>query len=61
LETIHESKDPTSFSVLLEDLGGIARTTHRFLGIFLGRQLGLPYLDGVASIVIGLLLCGVAC
>ena len=31
-----------------------------FLGIFLGRQFGIPQLDGVASAVIGLLLCAVA-
>ena len=60
LETIHESKDPTSFSVLLEDSAALLGLLIAFLGIFLGRQLGLPYLDGVASIIIGLLLCGVA-
>jgi cation diffusion facilitator family transporter len=60
LEAIHTSKDPTSFSVLLEDSAALVGLVVAFLGIFLGRQLGLPYLDGVASIVIGLLLCAVA-
>jgi cation diffusion facilitator family transporter len=60
LETIHDTKDPTSFSVLLEDSAALLGLIFAFLGIFLGRQLGLPYLDGVASIVIGLLLCVVA-
>jgi cation diffusion facilitator family transporter len=60
LETIHESKDPTSFSVLLEDSAALLGLLIAFLGIFLGGQLGLPYLDGVASIIIGLLLCVVA-
>jgi cation diffusion facilitator family transporter len=60
LETIHKSKDPTSFSVLLEDSAALLGLIFAFLGIFLGRQLGLPYLDGAASIVIGLLLCMVA-
>ena len=60
LETIHDTKDPTSFSVLLEDSAALLGLLFAFLGIFLGRQLGLPYLDGAASILIGLLLCVVA-
>jgi cation diffusion facilitator family transporter len=60
LETIHDTKDPTSFSVLLEDSAALLGLVFAFLGIFLGRLLGLPYLDGAASIVIGLLLCMVA-
>ena len=60
LQTIHETKDPSSFTVLLEDTAALLGLVFAFLGIFLGRQFELPYLDGVASVVIGLLLCGVA-
>jgi len=60
LEAIHETKDPTSFSVLLEDSAALLGLVFAFLGIFLDRQLGLSYLDGAASITIGLLLCMVA-
>jgi cation diffusion facilitator family transporter len=60
LQTIHETKDPSSFTVLLEDSAALLGLVFAFVGIFLGRQLGLPYLDGVASVVIGLLLCSVA-
>lgn len=60
LQTIHETKDPTTFSVLLEDSAALLGLIFAFLGIFLGRQLGLTYLDGAASIFIGLLLCVVA-
>jgi len=59
-EAIHDSKDPTSFSVLLEDSAALLGLVFAFFGIFLSRQLGLPYLDGAASITIGLLLCLVA-
>lgn len=59
-EAIHVSKDPTSFSVLLEDSAALVGLLFAFLGIFLGRRLGVPQLDGVASAVIGLLLCAVA-
>jgi cation diffusion facilitator family transporter len=60
LETIHDTKDPSSFTVLLEDSAALLGLVFAFLGIFLGQQFGLPYLDGAASVVIGLLLCGVA-
>jgi cation diffusion facilitator family transporter len=59
-EAIHSSKDPTSFSVLLEDSAALVGLVIAFLGIFLGRRLGLPQLDGAASVLIGLLLCAVA-
>lgn len=60
IEAIHDSKDPTSFTVLLEDSAALLGLLFAFLGIFLGHQFGMPYLDGVASVVIGLLLCSVA-
>ena len=60
LETIHTSKDPTTFSVLLEDSAALSGLLFAYLGIFLGRRWDLPQLDGVASVLIGLLLCGVA-
>lgn len=59
-EAIHDSKDPTSFSVLLEDSAALVGLVLAFLGIFLGRTFGVPQLDGAASAVIGLLLCAVA-
>jgi len=60
LQAIHETKDPSTFTVLLEDSAALLGLVFAFLGIFLGREFGLPYLDGAASVVIGLLLCGVA-
>ena len=59
-ETIIDSKDPTTFSVLLEDTAALLGLVVAFLGIFLGHLWGLPWLDGAASIVIGLLLCTTA-
>ena len=60
VQTIHDTKDPSSFTVLLEDSAALLGLLFAFFGIYLGSQLGLPYLDGVASVLIGLLLCGVA-
>jgi cation diffusion facilitator family transporter len=60
VEAIHETKDPTTFTVLLEDSAALLGLIFAFVGIFLGSQLEMPFLDGVASVLIGLLLCGVA-
>jgi cation diffusion facilitator family transporter len=60
VEVIHTTKDPTSFSVLLEDSAALLGLVIAFLGILLGNVLLLPKLDAVASILIGILLCSVA-
>ena len=59
-ETIRSSKDPTTFAVLFEDSAALAGLIVAFLGILLGDLLESPYLDGIASIVIGVILASVA-
>ncbi|HEX4786248.1 MAG TPA: cation diffusion facilitator family transporter [Candidatus Sulfotelmatobacter sp.] len=54
------SKDPTIFTVFLEDSAGLLGAVIAFVGIFFGRVLKNPYLDPAASILIGLLLATVA-
>jgi cation diffusion facilitator family transporter len=54
------SKDPTIFTVFLEDSAGLVGAALAFLGIFLGRIMKNPYLDPAASILIGLLLAAIA-
>lgn len=56
LEAIHTSKDPSTFMVVFEDSGALIGLVIAFCGVFLGHQLNNPYLDGVASIGIGLML-----
>jgi cation diffusion facilitator family transporter len=53
-------KDPTLFTVFLEDSAGLLGVLLAFLAIFLGRQFNNPYLDPIASIVIGLVLAVLA-
>lgn len=59
IQAIHVSKDPTNFTVVLEDSTAILGLVIAFFGVVLG-QSGYPTADGIASILIGLLLCLVA-
>jgi cation diffusion facilitator family transporter len=60
LETVRGSKDPTTFTILFEDSAAMLGLLVALVGIFLGHQLNNPYLDGAASITIGLILGVVA-
>ena len=59
-ETFKRSKDPTIFTLVLEDLADLVGLLFAFLGVFFGHRLNNPYLDGAASIGIGLVMTGVA-
>jgi cation diffusion facilitator family transporter len=60
LAELRRTKDPTLTAVLLEDTADLAGIVLAFLGIYLGHRLGIPALDGVASIAIGLVMATVA-
>jgi cation diffusion facilitator family transporter len=53
---IRNSKDPPSFIVLFEDSAALIGLVIAFAGIYLSARLHWPVLDGVASILIGLVL-----
>ena len=56
LAAVRESKDPTVFTVLFEDSAAMLGLIAAFIGIALADVWQMPALDGVASIVIGLIL-----
>ena len=57
---LEQSKDPTTYTVLAEDSAALLGLVVAALGIYFSHRLDLPALDGAASVVIGLLLAGVA-
>jgi cation diffusion facilitator family transporter len=60
LEAVRHSKDPAIFTVLFEDSAAMLGLVVAFVGIALGEALDEPLLDGAASVVIGVILAGVA-
>ncbi|MCG6859286.1 MAG: cation diffusion facilitator family transporter [Salaquimonas sp.] len=56
LEAVRESKDPTVFTVLFEDTAAMLGLVCAFAGIYGAQMFGIPELDGVASILIGVIL-----
>ena len=59
-EALHRSKDPSTYTVLAEDAAALVGLAIAATGIALGHRLGIPELDGAASVLIGVLLAGVA-
>jgi cation diffusion facilitator family transporter len=60
LSAVRHSKDPTVFTVLFEDTAALLGLIAALAGVFLSESLHMPVLDGVASVVVGLILAGTA-
>jgi len=60
IEAVRRGKDPTMFVVLFEDSAAMLGLGAAFLGVFLSHLTGIYLFDGMASIIIGLILGGTA-
>jgi len=60
IEAVKRGKDPTIFVVLFEDSAAMLGIVVAFLGVFLVDLTGILIFDGIASIIIGLILGGTA-
>lgn len=57
---VQRSKDPTVFVVLFEDSAAMLGLMVAFLGVWLAQATHNPIFDGLASVIIGLILGGTA-
>lgn len=55
-EAVQKEKNPTTFVVLFEDSAALLGLSVAIMGIGLSQWTGMPVFDGIASIVIGLIL-----
>ncbi|MGB7843361.1 MAG: cation diffusion facilitator family transporter, partial [Salinimicrobium sp.] len=60
ISNIIKSKDAATFAVIIEDTAAVIGLSIALLGVYLSHALENPYIDGGASVLIGLLLLGVA-
>ena len=60
VQAVQRGKDPTIFMVLFEDSAAVLGLVVAFLGIWLGQLTGIAYFDGIATVIIGLILGGTA-
>jgi cation diffusion facilitator family transporter len=58
LEAIQRAKDPSIFVVLFEDSAAMLGLLVAFAGVWLSQATGILLFDGLASIIIGLILLG---
>lgn len=57
---VRRGKDPTMFVVLFEDSAALLGLGVAFVGILLSELTGIAWFDGLASVIIGLILGGTA-
>lgn len=60
LEAVRHSKDPTLFTVLFEDTAAMLGLIVALAGIYISVTFNLPAVDGLVSILIGLILAATA-
>lgn len=59
-DAVVKSKDPSNFLVMFEDSAAVAGLFIVGICMFLNHRYNLPVLDGIASLLVGLILVGVS-
>ena len=60
VEALRHSKDPSVFTVLMEDSAALLGICLAALGLYLAQMLHAPIYDGIASVLVGVLLASTA-
>tara|TARA_R110002050_G_scaffold300621_3_gene471036 strand:+ start:10995 stop:11924 length:930 start_codon:yes stop_codon:yes gene_type:complete len=56
IKSMRRSKDSSSFAIIIEDLGAIIGLIVAIIGLLIGDYFQWEYADGIASVLIGLIL-----
>jgi cation diffusion facilitator family transporter len=59
-KTLFRAKDPSVLTILCEDTADLIGILVAFTGIYIGHRMNNPLVDGIASLVIGLVLAAVS-
>lgn len=60
IEAVQRAKDPSIFVVLFEDSAAMLGLIVAFIGVYLAHSTGFLFFDGMASVIIGLILVATA-
>lgn len=60
VKSMRKSKDSSTFTIIIEEIGAIVGLVVALIGLWLGDTFGWPIADGVSSVIIGLILTGMA-
>jgi cation diffusion facilitator family transporter len=59
-QAVRQSRDPSTFVVLFEDAADVLGLLVAFLGVFISHYYQNPVYDGIASIIIGMILTSIS-
>lgn len=60
MQAVRQSKDPSVFTVLFEDTAAMLGLVVALVGIYLSQALNMPEIDGIVSMLIGVILAATA-
>ncbi len=60
MQAVRQSKDPSVFTVLFEDTAAMLGLIVALVGIYLSQALNMPEVDGIVSMLIGVILAATA-
>jgi cation diffusion facilitator family transporter len=60
LKALRDTKDTATAAVVIEDTAALLGLAFAFVALLLGQITGIPYFDGLGSVMIGLLLISVS-
>jgi cation diffusion facilitator family transporter len=60
VKSMRKSKDSSTFTIIIEEIGAILGLVVALIGLAMGDLFDLPFADGLASVILGLILTSMA-